>query len=118
MAVYSVTSASVGSVLVASAVTISSITMTQPTADDETPLTLLDLAAAPTSGAPPVPKTLFSAALQALAFVFGIKPNWPMTPTLTAPTWPQSLGVKGVPAANGIYVASCPVGITFAVTAA
>jgi len=122
MTVVSVTSASVGTKLATAADTkITGITMTQPAAaanaDMNTPLTLLDAAAAPTQPGPV--RTLFSAAQAALAFVFGVKPTAPsMAPGLTAPTWPAAITPYSMTFANGVWVASCPAGITFSVTTA
>jgi hypothetical protein len=121
MTVVAVTSASVGTKLAtASDTKITGLTITQPsaTADMNTPLTLVDAAAAP---AAPVGffRTIFSAALPALTFLFGIKPTGPsIAPGLTAPTWPQGIVTGSIPFTAGVFVASCPAGVTFSLTTA
>jgi hypothetical protein len=46
------------------------------------------------------------------------RPNVPLTPGLTAPTWPKALmGVNPIQFANGCFVQSCPANTTFTVTA-
>jgi len=122
MTVVAVTSANVGTKLATGADTkITGLTLAQPTAssDVNTPLTLLDAAAAPTASTGWL-KTLFSASLSTLSFVFGVKPTGPsMAPGLTAPAWPAGLvGVGPIPFTAGVYVASCPTGATFSLTTA
>lgn len=117
---HTVTSASVGTALVTGAGTISAFTLTEPTStstDDSTPLTLIDAAAAPT-GAPPVPHTLFSASLRALASMYEPRPGVALTPGLTAPTWPKTLmaATQAIPFTNGCFVQSCPANVTFTVS--
>jgi hypothetical protein len=120
-----VTSASVGTVLKAGAGTITAFTLTQPTAtqvDDTTPLTLLDIAAAPANINPPYPpRTIFSANMRALASLYEPRPGIGLTPGLTAPTWPKNVlgpAAVSIPFSNGCYVASCPANVTFTVTTA
>jgi hypothetical protein len=121
MTVLSITTASVGTKLATVSDTkITGLTVTQPsaTADLSTPLTLVDAAAAP---AAPVGffRTLFSAALPALTFLFGIKPTGPsLAPGLTPPTWPQGIVTGNIPFTNGVFVQSCPAGVTFSLTTA
>lgn len=115
---HAVTSASVGTALATGAGTISSITMNQPTTtstDDTTPLTLVDAAAAPVSPYTPPPRVLFSANLKALASMDEPRPGVPLTPGITAPTWPKSLGVAAS-FTNGCFVQSCPANMTFTVS--
>jgi hypothetical protein len=118
MATYTANAAAVGTALVAAAGTISAITMAQPTANSDmtTPLILVDAAAAPASAAAAAfpPRTLFTGSGASL--MPGNKPNVPLTPGVTVPTWPIGLGVKGS-FANGIFVQSCPANMTFTVTA-
>jgi hypothetical protein len=120
MTVVAITSASVGTKLATGADThLVGLTITQPssTADLLTPLTLVDAAGAPTA---PVGffRTLYSAPLLALSFLFGVKPTGPsMAPGLTPPAWPQSLfSALNIPFTNGVYVQSCPAGVTFSLT--
>jgi hypothetical protein len=116
---HTVTSASVGTVLVTGAGTISAFTMAQLTSaatDDLTPLTLVDAAAAPTSTSGP-PAVLYSASLRALACEYEPRPGVALTPGTTAPTWPKSLSSISIPFSNGLFVQSCPTNTTFTVTA-
>jgi hypothetical protein len=121
MTVISVTTANIGTKLATAADTkITGLTVTQPsaTADLSTPLTLVDAAAAP---AAPVGffRTLYSAALPVLTFLFGVKPTGPsMAPGLTAPTWPQAIVTGSISFTAGVFVASCPAGVTFSLTTA
>lgn|SRR5262245_26539725 len=121
MTVVSVTTAQVGTKLATGADTkITGLTVTQPsaTADLSTPFTLVDAAAAPT-GTTGFIRTLYSAVLPALMFVFGVKPTGPsMAPGLTAPTWPQAIFTGNAPFTSGVYVQSCPAGVTFSLTTA
>jgi hypothetical protein len=69
----------------------------------------------------PVPvgyaRTLFSANLRALACEYEPRPGVPLTPGLTAPTWPKSLmGTTAIPFSSGCFVQSCPANVTFTVT--
>jgi hypothetical protein len=120
MTVVSITTASIGTKLATVADTkITGLTMTQPlaTADVSTPLTLVDAAAAPTAPVGFI-KTLFSAGLATLAFVFGYKPGVSLSPGLTAPSWPQAILTGSIPFTNGVFVQSCPAGVTFSLTTA
>jgi hypothetical protein len=120
LTVISVTSANVGTKLATGADTkITGITITQPpaNADQQTPLTLLDLAAAPAGPTYSFARTLFNAALSAFGFLYAYKPVGPsMAPGLTNPSWPQAFLTGNIPFTNGIYVASCPAGVTFSIT--
>jgi hypothetical protein len=118
MAVNTVTSASVGTVLTTGAGSITAMTMNQPTStatDLLTQLVLVDAAAAPTATSLP-PHVLFAANLTALACLNEPKPNVPLTPGMTAPTWPKSLGAIAIAFTAGCYVKSCPANVTFTVT--
>jgi hypothetical protein len=44
------------------------------------------------------------------------KPGLALTPGLTAPTWPKSLGIIAIPFTNGCFVQSCPANTTFTVS--
>jgi hypothetical protein len=121
---HTVTSASVGTALVTGAGTIESITITAPAAGTlnsngiNDAFVLLDTTATqsvPVAGPPA--KILYSATLSTLLFIFGIKPNIPLTPGLTAPASPFSLGNITIPFANGLFVQACPANLTFTVTA-
>jgi hypothetical protein len=115
---HTVTSASVGTALATGAGTISAFTFTQPTSasiDDSTPLTLVDAAAAPTGISSP-PHVLYSANLKSLTYLNDPKPGLALTPGLTAPTWPKSLGIIAIPFTNGCFVQSCPANTTFTVS--
>jgi hypothetical protein len=118
MTVIAVTSASVGTKLATVADTrITGITMPLPTSmADATPLVLIDAAAAP-SGAVPVPATLYAAGLgNLLGMITAVKPGVPLTPGMTAPVSPFSLGAMATHFSNGVFVQSCPTGATFNVT--
>lgn len=117
---HTVTSASVGTALATGAGTISAFTINQPTSaevDDITPLTLVDAAAAPTGPTPP-PRTLFSANMRSLAYLYEPRPGVGLTPGITAPTWPKSLmaSTQAIPFTNGCFVQSCPANLTFTVS--
>ena len=115
MTVVAVTSANVGTKLATAADTkITGMTITQPTASADllTPFTLIDSAAAPTGAY----RTLYSAVHAAMAFIFGYKPGVSLSPGLTAPTWPQTIDSYPISFTNGVFVLSCPVGITVSVT--
>ena len=119
LTVLSITSAAIGTKLATlTDAHITGLTVTQPTAaaDINTPLTLVDAAAAPTGTSNP-PHVLYSASLTALTFLFGIKPNGPtLAPGLTPPTWPQGVITGSIPFANGVFVQNCPAGVTFSLT--
>jgi hypothetical protein len=124
LAANTVTSASVGTALKASAGTITGFTLTQPTStqvDDSTPLTLLDQAAAPTGVAGYPARTIFSANMRTLASLYEPRPGFGLTPGTTAPTWPKNVlgpAVVAIPFSNGCWVQSCPANMTFTVTTA
>lgn len=118
MATYTANAAAVGTALVAAAGTITGMTMALPTGatDMNTPLVLVDQAAAPASAQAaelPAP-TLFASS------ILGLMPDWTpgvaFTPGTTAPAWPMALGLKAS-FAKGIFVQSCPAGATFTITA-
>jgi|SRR5215467_3811815 len=121
MTVVSVTTASIGTKLATAADTkITGLTVTQPVAgtDWSTPLTLVDAAAAPT-GTTGFIRTLLNVAMSSMGFLFGVKPTGPsMAPGLTAPTWPQGIVTGSIPFTAGVFVASCPAGMTFSLTTA
>jgi len=115
-----INSAAVGTTPVTGAGAINLITVNQWTntaTDLLTPMTLLDSNGPPAAGVSP--KVIFSANLTALACLFEPRPGMPLTPGVTAPTWPKTL----VPATttlsftNGMYIASCPANTTFTATA-
>jgi hypothetical protein len=116
MATFTVNAAAIGTVLATGVGTITGLTITQPAVgaitDTVTPITLLDAAAAPIRFAP----TLFSATMAALAFLWDQKPGMTLSPGLTPVTWPRSLGTFTTPRVNGVYVASCPAGVTLTLT--
>lgn len=70
--------------------------------------------AAITAGSPS--RVLYSANLRALACEYEPRPGWPLTPSLTAPTWPRSISSVAIPFTNGCVVQSCPANTTFTVT--
>jgi hypothetical protein len=120
MTVIAVTSANVGTKLATAADTkITGITMPLPTSvTDPTPLVLIDAAAAPT-GTVPVPPVLYSAnLLNLLDMITPLIPGVPLTPGITAPVSPFSLGAMAAHFTAGVYVQSCPAGATFNVTTA
>jgi len=63
-------------------------------------------------------RTIYSANMAALKCELEPRPNVPMTPGITAPTWPKSILPAGVVPAfnNGCWVTSCPANMTFTVT--
>ena len=115
-----VTSASVGTKLATVADTkIVGLTVVTPTSmsDALTPLTLVDAATAPTG---PV-HTLYSSDMTGIGpTVYAFKPGGPSAaPGITAPTSPFNLGLSAtasIPFSSGVWVKSCPTGITFNVT--
>ena len=117
-----VTSASVGTKLATVADTkIVGLTVATPSsmADALTPLALVDAATAPTG---PV-HALYSADLTALVgAIFGYKAGTGSVsapPGVTAPTSPFNLGLSAtasIPFTSGVWVKSCPTGVTFNVT--
>jgi hypothetical protein len=120
MTVSTITSASVGTKLATTTdAKVTGLTVAVPTsmADATTQLCLLDAAAAPALVGPSAP--LYAASLSDLTPVlFGIKPNIPLTPGMTAPAAPFSVGSFGTGRAfsNGVFVKSCPAGVTFSLT--
>src|SRR5262245_32539250 len=119
MTVTAVTSASAGTKLATAADTkITGLTMAVPTsmADDDTQLCLVDAAAAPTATSFP-PRTIFAADLSTLAFAFGFKQLGPLAQGGTPPAWPMDLiKTASIPFTNGVYVKSCPPGVSFSLT--
>jgi hypothetical protein len=111
---HNIATAQVGTAIVTGAGTIASLTLAAlPTSTDtRTPLTLVDAAAAPAAGVhAPV---LFSADLQSIInFLCEPRPAVPLTPGVTAPTYPRSLGAFAVPFSAGVFVVSCPANTTF-----
>jgi hypothetical protein len=115
-----INAAAVGTTPVVGAGVLGPITVAQWTntaTDLNTPMTLLDSNGPPAAGV--APKVLFSANLLALACLFEPRPAVPLTPSLTAPTWPKTIypALPTIPFANGLYVASCPANTTFTATA-
>ena len=114
MATYTVNNAAVGTSLVTGAGTMTALTVaavpTIAAADKDNPVRITD---------GPGGRTLFAGSLAALMFLFEPRPGVALTPGTTAPTFPRSLWpVSGSQAfANGLYVASCPAGISLTATA-
>lgn len=110
MATYTVDSTHAGTALVSAAGTITAMTVAAaPTiTDPNTPVLLTD---------GPGGKTLFCAAVSALAFLFEPRPGVPLTPGITAPTFPRSLMTGTQAFVNGIFCQSCPAGISLTITA-
>ena len=69
-------------------------------------------------GIEPPSRVIFSACMAALKSMLEPRPSVPLTPGITAPTWPKALMSSGtVPAFNnGCWVQSCPANMTFTVT--
>jgi hypothetical protein len=110
MVAYVVDNTKVGTSLVAAAGAITSITIAaEPTTTDK------DTQVCITDG--PAGRSLFAATQSALAFLFEPRPGVPLTPGLTAPVFPRSLFTGSQAFANGLYVASCPAGISVTVNA-
>jgi hypothetical protein len=116
MASSNITSAQVGTAVVAAAGTLKGLAITMPiaaNADFHTPLTLIDATVAN-----PVGPTLFSALLGDLSFIYGVKPtSVPITPGSPTGPAPGVFMVNGAtPFAKGLYVRSCPANVTFTAT--
>ena len=110
MVAYVVDSTKVGTSLVAVAGTITSITVTAvPTITDK------DTQVRITDG--PGGRTLWAAVQAALAFLFEPRPGVALTPGTTAPVFPRTLFSGSQAFANGLYVVSCPAGISITITA-
>lgn len=110
MATYTVDSTHVGTALVSAAGTITAMTVAAaPTITDQaTPVQITD---------GPGGRSLFCATVAALAFLFEPRPGVPLTPGITAPTFPRAL-MSGTQAfVNGLFVQSCPTGISITITA-
>jgi hypothetical protein len=116
MVAYTVDSTKAGTSLVSAAGTITDITIAAlpTTTDKDTQITLTD----GLGGRP-----LWAATIAALAFLWeprmvGASGGVPLTPGLTVPALPRSLlGIIDIPFTTGIYVKSCPTGISLTVTA-
>ena len=69
-------------------------------------------------GIEPPSRVIFSANMAALKCLLEPRPNVPLTPGVTAPTWPKTvMGAGTVPTFNnGCWVQSCPANMTFTVT--
>ena len=78
----------------------------------------INLTEAMAPGIEPPSRVLFSANMLALKCMYEPRPNVPLTPGVTAPTWPKTLlGAGTVPTFNnGCWVQSCPANMTFTVT--
>jgi hypothetical protein len=64
-------------------------------------------------------RTIYSANMRALACEYEPRPGMPLTPALTAPTWPKNIAgpaATSIPFTNGCFVQSCPANTTFTVT--
>ena len=114
MVAYVVDNTKVGTSLVTGAGTMTALTVaavpTISAADKDNPVAITD---------GPGGRTLFRAGASSLMFLFEPRPGVALTPGTTAPTFPRSLWpVSGSQAfANGLYVASCPAGISLTATA-
>jgi hypothetical protein len=110
MVAYVVDSTKVGTALVSAAGAITSITVAAvpTTTDKDTQVRITDGLGG---------RTLVAATISALAALFEPRPGVPLTPGLTAPTFPRSLFTGSQAFANGLYVASCPTGMSFTVNA-
>jgi hypothetical protein len=110
MVAYVVDNTKVGTSLVAAAGAITSITVAAvPTVTDEhTQVRITD---------GPGGRSLFAATISALSFLFEPRPGVALTPGTTAPTFPRTLFSGSQAFANGLYVASCPSGISVTVNA-
>src|SRR5215472_3796009 len=67
------------------------------------------------SGVQPPSRVLYSASLRALASEYEPRPAVPLTPGVTAPTWPKSLCPFTLNVTAGIFVLSCPANLTFSI---
>jgi hypothetical protein len=118
MTVIAITSANVGTKLATLSDTkITGLTVATPTAgfDAKTPLALVDAAAAPTATSLP-PHALYLADMATIgAQAFAYKPGPSAPPGVTAPVSPWNLGGGGN-FTNGVFVQSCPAGVTFSLT--
>jgi hypothetical protein len=110
MVAYVVDSTKAGTSLVSAAGAITSITVAAvPTIMDQyTQICITD---------GPGGRTLFAAIQSALVFLFEPRPGVGLTPGTTAPTFPRSLFTGSQAFANGLYVQSCPTGISVTVNA-
>jgi hypothetical protein len=109
---HTVTSASAGTAIVTGAGSIVSITVAAlPNSQDmRTQLCLIDS----TTG---TGNLLWAADLTVLeAFLVEPRPGVSMSPGITAPTYPKTIGAN-IPFTTGLYVVSCPTSTTFTVTA-
>jgi hypothetical protein len=110
MATYTADSTKVGTSLVAAAGTMTALAIgALPTVTDK------DTQVCITDG--PTGRTLFAATIAALAFLWEPRPGFGLTPGLTPPAFPRSLFTGSQAFANGLYVKSCPAGISLTVTA-
>lgn len=110
MVAYTVDSTHVGTSLVAAAGTMTAMTVAAvPTITDK------DTQVRITDG--PGGRSLFAATISALSFLFEPKPGIALTPGTTAPAFPRNLFTGSQAFASGLYVASCPTGISLTVTA-
>jgi hypothetical protein len=116
MGTFTVSSTQVGTALVTGPGTITALAaVSQPAQGDvRTQLELLDATGIPSSHA----RTLYAADLTSLLFLLEPKPDPTLSPGLTAPTYPKSLGNISMPFSNGIYVKSCPANVQFSITTA
>jgi hypothetical protein len=121
MVAYTVNPAAVGTALVTGAGTITSISVAAlpVITDPTTPVTLVDAATAAVAGGlgQGSPRTIYSLYPANLVFLEEPRPNVPLTPGITAPTFPKSVANLSTAFSNGIFVKSCPAGLTLTVNA-
>jgi hypothetical protein len=110
MVAYVADSTKVGTALVSAAGAITSITVAAvpTTTDKDTQVRITD---------GPGGRNLFAATISALAFLWEPRPGVGLTPGITAPVFPRSLFTGSQAFANGLYVQSCPPGISVTVNA-
>jgi hypothetical protein len=117
---FSATSSELGTALVQAAGTLTGVSVVMPPsqADRVTPITFCDATSA--NYDPYSSRTLFSAPLSALDFIYGTKPNIPGIPGAPAASPPGTIGGPNmnIPFSQGLYFKSCPAGVTINVTTA
>jgi hypothetical protein len=122
MAAYTLDSTKVGTALVTGAGTITSITIAvAPTTltDQITPVTLVDAGTAAAAGGlgQGSPRTLYSLYAANLVYLFEPRPGIALTPGTTTPAFPRSVDNLATAFSNGIFVKSCPAGLSLTVNA-
>jgi hypothetical protein len=110
MATYTVDSTKVGTSLVAAAGTMTAITVAAVPniANKSEQINITD---------GPNGRSIFSANQLALISLFEPRPGIGLTPGLTAPAFPRSVSPGSQAFANGLYVQSCPAGVSLTITA-